>query len=251
MGNIDERHRSVRRRKLIYDANKVDADGASVMPAVHASLPIEPDPAHELALSSHLRTAMTAAEIAELYGRFSAGLGSFDAMMRRVIWRSLARSFGNSVRIAPQAMFRHLERVSIGDGVFIGEGAMVQGHFHGDCRLADRVWIGPQVFLDARALTLRESAAIGPGVKILTSAHTGMPAELPVNATDQLTRAVSVGPGADIGIGAMVLPGCRIGRGVIVGAGAVVTKDIPDLAVAVGVPARVIRFRGARPLKDG
>ena len=251
MGNIDERHRSVRRRKLIYDANKVDADGASVMPAVHASLPIEPDPAHELALSSHLRTAMTAAEIAELYGRFSAGLGSFDAMMRRVIWRSLARSFGNSVRIAPQAMFRHLERVSIGDGVFIGEGAMVQGHFHGDCRLADRVWIGPQVFLDARALTLRESAAIGPGVKILTSAHTGMPAELPVNATDQLTRAVSVGPGADIGIGAMVLPGCRIGRGVIVGAGAVVTKDIPDLAVAVGVPARVIRYRGARPLKDG
>ncbi|HET9582990.1 MAG TPA: N-acetyltransferase [Bradyrhizobium sp.] len=251
MGNIDERHRSDRRRKLIYDANKVDADGASVMPAVHASLPIEPDPAHELALSSHLRTAMTAAEIAELYGRFSAGLGSFDAMMRRVIWRSLARSFGNSVRIAPQAMFRHLERVSIGDGVFIGEGAMVQGHFHGDCRLADRVWIGPQVFLDARALTLRESAAIGPGVKILTSAHTGMPAELPVNATDQLTRAVSVGPGADIGIGAMVLPGCRIGRGVIVGAGAVVTKDIPDLAVAVGVPARVIRFRGARPLKDG
>jgi acetyltransferase-like isoleucine patch superfamily enzyme len=251
MGNIDERHRSDRRRKLIYDANKVDADGALVMPAVHASLPIEPDPAHELALSSHLRTAMTAAEIAELYGRFSAGLGSFDAMMRRVIWRSLARSFGNSVRIAPQAMFRHLERVSIGDGVFIGEGAMVQGHFHGDCRLADRVWIGPQVFLDARALTLRESAAIGPGVKILTSAHTGMPAELPVNATDQLTRAVSVGPGADIGIGAMVLPGCRIGRGVIVGAGAVVTKDIPDLAVAVGVPARVIRFRGARPLKDG
>ena len=251
MGNIDERHRSDRRRKLIYDANKVDADGASVMPAVHASLPIEPDPAHELALSSHLRTAMTAAEIAELYGRFSAGLGSFDAMMRRVIWRSLARSFGNSVRIAPQAMFRHLERVSIGDGVFIGEGAMVQGHFHGDCRLADRVWIGPQVFLDARALTLRESAAIGPGVKILTSAHTGMPAELPVNATDQLTRAVSVGPGADIGIGAMVLPGCRIGRGVIVGAGAVVTKDIPDLAIAVGVPARVIRFRGARPLKDG
>jgi acetyltransferase-like isoleucine patch superfamily enzyme len=227
------------------DANKVDADGASVMPAVHASLPIEPDPPHELALSAHLRTAMSAAEIAELYGRFSAGLGSFDAMMRRVIWRSLARSFGNSVRVAPQAMFRHLERVSIGDGVFIGEGALVQGHSHGDCRIADRVWIGPQAFLDARALTLRESAAIGPGVKILTSSHTGTPAELAVNATDQLTRPVSVGPGADIGVGAMVLPGCRIGRGVIVGAGAVVTKDIPDLAVAVGVPARVIRFRGA------
>jgi acetyltransferase-like isoleucine patch superfamily enzyme len=233
------------------DATKVDADGASVVSAVHASLPIEPDPAHELALSSHLRTAMTAAEIAGLYGRFSAGLGVFDAMMRRVIWRALARSFGNSVRIAPHAMFRHLERVSIGSGVFIGEAAMVQGHLHGDCQIADRVWIGPQVFLDARALVLRESAAIGPGAKILTSAHTGLPAELAVNATDQSTRAVSVGPGADIGIGAMVLPGCRIGQGVIVGAGAVVTKDIPDLAIAAGVPARVMRFRGAAAPKDG
>ncbi|MEP7030042.1 MAG: N-acetyltransferase, partial [Pseudolabrys sp.] len=225
-------------------------DGASVMPAIHARLPIHPDPVHELQLSSHLRTTMTSTEIAELYGRFSAGLGSFDAMMRRVIWRALARSFGDSVRIAPQAIFRHLERVSIGSGVFIGEGTIIQGHFLGDCRIADRAWIGPHAFLDARALVLEESAAISPGVKILTSAHTGLPTELAVNATDQVMRAVCIGAGADIGIGAIVLPGCRIGRGVIVGAGAVVTKDFPELAIVVGVPARIIRFRGASPLKD-
>ena len=232
------------------DIKKVGAGGASITPAIHASLPIERDPAHELQLSSHLRAAMTVAEIAELYGRFSGGLGSFDAMMRRVIWRALARSFGDSVRIAPHAIFRHLERVSIGSGVFIGEGAIVQGHFHGDCCIADRAWIGPQAFLDARALTLQESVALGPGAKILTSSHTGLPAELAVNATDQVTRAVCIGPGADVGIGAVVLPGCLIGRGVIVGAGSVVTKDIPDLAVVVGVPARIIRFRGVHPPND-
>jgi acetyltransferase-like isoleucine patch superfamily enzyme len=227
------------------DAGKAEAEGVSVTPAVHATLPIAPDPAHETGLSAHLRLTMTAAEIAGLYGRFSAGLGSFDAMMRRVIWRALARSFGDSVTVAPQAMFRHLDRVSIGSGVFIGEGAIVQGHVHGDCRIGDRAWIGPQAFLDGRALVLRESAGIGPGVKILTSAHTGQPADLAVIATDQVTRAVCIGAGADIVIGAMVLPGCVIGRGAIVGAGAVVTKDIPDLAVVVGAPARVIRFRGA------
>ena len=223
---------------------QVDREGDPVTPAVHATLPIVADPVHELELSSHLRNSMTAWEIAELYGRFSSGLGGFDTMMRRVIWRALALSFGNSVRIAPHAGFRHLEKVSIGNGVFIGEGALIQGHFQGDCRIGDRVWIGPQAFLDARALVLEESAAIAPGAKILTSAHTGLPADCAVNATDQLTRAVSIGTGADVGMGAIILPGCRIGRGAIVGAGAVVTKDIAEFAVVAGVPARVLRNRG-------
>jgi acetyltransferase-like isoleucine patch superfamily enzyme len=223
-----------------------DTGSVHIMPAIHATRPIEPDPAHETELSSHLRATMTTAAIGELYGRFSAVPGVFDSMMRRVIWRALARGFGDSVTIAVQASFRHLERVSIGSGVFIGEGAIVQGRFDGDCRIADRVWIGPQAFLDARALVLEESVAIGPGAKILSAAHTGLPAEAAVIATDQMVSPVHIGTGADIGAGSIILPGCRIGRGVIVGAGAVVTQDLPDRAVAAGVPARVFRFRGER-----
>ena len=48
---------------------------------------------------------------------------------------------------------------------------------------------------------------------------------------------------ADIGVGATVLPGVRIGRGAVVGAGAVVSKDVPPYAVVVGVPARIQRYR--------
>jgi acetyltransferase-like isoleucine patch superfamily enzyme len=229
------------------DAKQVDHP--TVMPAVHAALPIDPDPAHEVHLSSHLRGAMQAGELADLYARFTAGPGSFDSMMRRVIWRALARSFGSSVRIAPNASFRHLENVSIGSGVFIGEGAIVQGHFRGDCDIGDRAWIGPQAFLDARALTLGAAAAIGPGAKVLTSQHSGEPASQPVIATDQITRPVHVGAGADVGVGAVILPGCRVGPGAIVGAGAVVTADVPDRAIVAGVPARLLRYRGALPAK--
>jgi acetyltransferase-like isoleucine patch superfamily enzyme len=220
-------------------------DGPLVMPAVHANRPIEPDPDHEIGLACHLRSTLSAAAIAELYGRFSDGTGEFDAMMRRVIWRALAQDFGAGVRIAPQAIFRHLERVRLGSGVFIGEGAVLQGHVRGDCRIGDRAWIGPQAFLDARALVLDDAAAIGPGAKILTATHTGLPPDAAVMATDQTIRPVHIGAGADIGMGAMILPGCTVGRGAIIGAGAVVTQDIPDRAIAVGVPARVIRFRGA------
>jgi phosphonate metabolism protein (transferase hexapeptide repeat family) len=54
---------------------------------------------------------------------------------------------------------------------------------------------------------------------------------------------VVLGPDAWIGHGAVVLPGLTIGTGAAIGAGAVVTKDVPDYAIAVGNPARVIRYR--------
>jgi acetyltransferase-like isoleucine patch superfamily enzyme len=54
---------------------------------------------------------------------------------------------------------------------------------------------------------------------------------------------VAIGDGADLGVGAIVLPGVRIGVGAQIGAGAVVASDVPDYAVAAGVPARVLRER--------
>jgi len=62
---------------------------------------------------------------------------------------------------------------------------------------------------------------------------------------------VVIGHDVWIGHGAIVLPGRRIGTGAAIGAGAVVSHDIPDFAVAVGVPARVIRFRFPQKVRQG
>ena len=62
-------------------------------------------------------------------------------------------------------------------------------------------------------------------------------------STDLVIRPVTIGFGADIGINACVLPGLHIGAHSIVGAGSVVTHDVPEYAVVAGVPARVIRDR--------
>ena len=64
---------------------------------------------------------------------------------------------------------------------------------------------------------------------------------MPRNAV--YAKAVRIEDGVRIGGGAVILPGVTIGRNAVIGAGAVVTKDIPANAVAVGNPARVIRYQ--------
>ena len=90
---------------------------------------------------------------------------------------------------------------------------------------------------------LFRSVGIGPGVHILTSEHTAGKAGVPVLLTSLEFRAVVVGDGADIGVRTVLLPGCRVGAHAIVGAGAVVTGEVPERSIAAGVPARVLRLR--------
>jgi acetyltransferase-like isoleucine patch superfamily enzyme len=80
-------------------------------------------------------------------------------------------------------------------------------------------------------------------MKVLGSVHTGEPADVPIVQTDLEIRPVRVGDWADVGVNAVVMPGVTIGKGAIIGAGAVVTKDVPAFAVSAGVPAVVVRQR--------
>jgi acetyltransferase-like isoleucine patch superfamily enzyme len=211
--------------------------------AVHARRALVPDPAHERELATHLRESYGREALQELYGRFVDGEAAFDAMMRRVLWRALARRAGDALRVERGAQFRHIETFELGEGVFIGERAFIQGRFDGTCVIGDRTWVGPQVYLDARDLIIEASVGLAPGVKLLGSAHTGHPVDVPVIQTDLDIKPVRIGAGADVGVNAVVLPGVTIGRGAIIGAGAVVTKDVPAFAVAAGVPAAVLRYR--------
>jgi acetyltransferase-like isoleucine patch superfamily enzyme len=105
------------------------------------------------------------------------------------------------------------------------------------------VWIGPQSYFDARHLTLEEHVGWGPGAKVLGSMHTGLPPDVPIIQTDLEIKPVRVSAWADVGVNAVVLPGVTIGKGAIVGAGAVVTRDVAPFSVVAGVPARFMRWR--------
>jgi acetyltransferase-like isoleucine patch superfamily enzyme len=217
-------------------------------PAVHGKRKASPDPSFERELSSHLRKTYDPAALLEQYSRFANGEGQLDHLMRRAIWRAVARKLGNGVRIGVGVGFKHLETFEIGNGVFIGAQAYIQGRFDGTTRIGNYVWIGPQAYFDARYLILEDCVGWGPGAKVLGSTHTGIPIDRPILETDLEIKPVRVKAWADIGTGAVLLPGVTVGKGSIVGAGAVVTHDVPAFSIVAGVPARFLRWRkGYKP----
>jgi acetyltransferase-like isoleucine patch superfamily enzyme len=201
------------------------------------------DPAWEREFADWLMHSRNREQLFELFAQFRSGENAFDHLMRRVVMRALCKAVGNDLQVGPSVFLKHPETMEFGSSVFIGSQTMIQGRFDGHCRIGNHVWIGPQAYFDARDLVLEDYVGLGPGAKMLGSTHTGEPTDVPIITTDLVIKPVSVGYGADIGMNASILPGIRVGAHSIVGAGAVVTSDVPDYAIVAGIPARVLRFR--------
>lgn len=204
---------------------------------------IQRDPPFVRQFADYLRRNFSPEERVALYARFTSGDTIFDAMMRRILVKSLLKKCGDGIAISTFVTFVHPETIEMGDGVFIGSYAMIQGRHDGRCSIGNKVWIGPHCFLDARALTIESYVGIGPGARILGSTHSGIPENLPIIQTDLIMKPVRLCRGSDIGMNAVILPGVTIGSGAIVGAGAVVTKNVQPKTIVAGVPAEILRKR--------
>ena len=214
-----------------------------VVPAVFGRKAVPRDPAWESDYVAHLKERHSTQELAALYSRYRSEEGLFEVHIRQMLLRAMCQSVGNGLQVGPDVVWKHPETMVIGEGVFIGAQTMIQGRFDGSCIIGSHVWIGPHAYFDARDLILEDYVGWGPGAKVLGSSHTGQPIDLPIIATSLSIKQVVIGYGADIGTNATILPGVRIGAHAMIGAGAVVTEDVPDYAVAAGVPAKVIRSR--------
>jgi acetyltransferase-like isoleucine patch superfamily enzyme len=220
-----------------------DVSTTRVVKAIHGLEEHLLDPEFEIGLAQYLQSQYDQPALLELYGRFAGGEGKLDGLMRRTIWRSVARKFGHGIQIGSGVGVKHLETFEIGDRVFIGAQSYIQGRYDGTCQIGNHVWIGPQSYFDARALVIEDYVGWGPGAKVLGSAHTGLPIDIPIVQTDLEIKPVKIEAGADVGMNAVILPGVTIGKGSIVGAGAVVTKDVLPYAIVAGVPAKFMRWR--------
>jgi maltose O-acetyltransferase len=133
-------------------------------------------------------------------------------------------------------------------GINIGHGTIIMGtprmHGFGDIRrrlhIGEHVVINVNCFFDLNApIMIGDHAALGHEVMLMTSSHHIGDVEHRAGAL--YTAPVTIKEGAWVGSRSIVLPGITIGAGSVVGAGAMVTKDVPANVLVGGVPARVIR----------
>jgi maltose O-acetyltransferase len=126
----------------------------------------------------------------------------------------------------------------------VGEGTLIRPPFHCDygfnIRLGARVFLNfGCVILDVVEVTIGDGTQIGPAVQILAADHPRRPEERATGL--EFGRPVRIGRNVWIGGGAILLPGVSIGDDALIGAGSVVTSDVPAGATAFGNPARVRR----------
>jgi acetyltransferase-like isoleucine patch superfamily enzyme len=157
-------------------------------------------------------------------------------------------SLGHNVVFETGVLVFHPENIEIGDNVYVGHNTILKGYYRNKMSIGSGTWIGQQCFFHSGGgITIGQNVGIGPGVKIITSYHAEQGIDLPILHSSIEFAPVSIGDDSDIGVGAIILPGVRIGIGVQIGAGAVVTHSIDDYAIAAGVPARILRYRNETP----
>jgi acetyltransferase-like isoleucine patch superfamily enzyme len=142
--------------------------------------------------------------------------------------------------------------IRLGRDVWVGRGAVVNC-WSGFVHLGDRVRVGPMVMLYGDGgLEIGDDTMFGPQAIVEAGNHDFDRLDISVFDQGSSDRGVRIGRDVWIGAHATVLDGVTIGDQAIVGAGAVVTKDVPARAIVAGVPARQIGERGkAKPSESG
>lgn len=152
----------------------------------------------------------------ELCQALNAAPAKDQASCRRILIELFGRG-GETVRIQPPFFCDYGANILLGERVF----------FNFNC-----------VVLDGCTVTIGDFTLFGPAVQIYTASH-------PLSAQErrrlEFGKPIEIGSDVWVGGGAIICPGVKIGSKTVIGAGSVVTQDIPDGVVAVGNPCRVLR----------
>lgn len=134
-------------------------------------------------------------------------------------------------------------RITLGDGCRIGPHAALHAPV-GFIEMGRNVYVGPQSILRGDGgLRIGDDVLISPQVVIMSANHVFSRTDVPIRLQGETRQGITIGDDVWIGAGAKVVDGVHIEKGAVIGAGAVVTREIPAYAIAVGVPARVIGYR--------
>ncbi len=193
--------------------------------------------------------------------------GALGIFLRSKLYPLLMRECGRGVVFGMNVAIRHPHKISIGDGTVIDDNVLLDAKGYtnsgitigkqcfigrnsilscknGDIILGDRVNIGfnSEIFSGSK-VEVGKDTLLAAYCYLIGGDHVVDDVSVPITQTGSISRGIRVGEACWLGAGVKVLDGTCIGKYSIIGAGAVVTKDIDEYKVAVGIPAKVIKDR--------
>jgi len=203
--------------------------------------------------------------ITMIFGPMPGGIGYF---LRKKFYPLFFKKVGGGLIIGRNVVIRHPDKIALGDNVTIDDYCLIDGRGSGDdgVVLEDEVIINRNTLVLAKAgyikfgkrtsigsnsvvvsmdgVDLGEAVLTAGGCYLSAGAYHFSDEEAAVMDQGAYSKGpIRIGTKAWLGTGVIVLDGVSIGAGAVIGAGGVVTKDIPDQAIAVGMPAKVLKLK--------
>ena len=193
--------------------------------------------------------------------------GALGLALRKALFPSLLGSCGRNVIFGQNVVLRHPHKIRIGDNVVIDDNCLIdaKGDANGGITIGSGVFVGRNSILSckngdievadganigfncevfsASRVTIGRDALLAAYCYVIGGDHDFSDPAAAVLSQGRRSSGVAIGAGAWLGAGAKILDGVTIGDRAIVGAGAVVREAVPEGAIAVGIPARVVGQR--------
>lgn len=158
------------------------------------------------------------------------------------------KKIGNNVNFHPGIEIDCFENISIGENCGVGAFAFFSA-FGGEIRIGNEVFLNRNVHINASIggiIDIGDKCLIGPNVVFRTANHNFDSIELPIQKQGHKIDNIILETDVWVASNVVLVGGIRIGKGSVIAAGSVVTKDIPSYSVVGGVPAKIIKKRNEK-----
>jgi acetyltransferase-like isoleucine patch superfamily enzyme len=194
--------------------------------------------------------------------------GALGLALRKTLYPSLLGACGRQVVFGQNVVLRHPHKIRIGDNVVIDDNCLVdaKGEANRGITIGSGVFIGRNTILSCKDgdIEIEDGANLGFNCEVFSASrvrigrntllaaycyviggdHDFADPDRPVLEQARTSAGVTIGDGAWLGAGAKILDGVTVGDRAVIGAAALVRRPVPDGAIAVGVPAKVVGMRG-------
>lgn len=189
-------------------------------------------------LIDRLRSALDA-----MLGFWPIAMGG--QFLRYFFWKSRFAYCGRGVCFGDRLVVTGFPAIRIGEGTSIMSGSYLYAHDSSNLIIGSRCSLNHNVLLGAAGgeMVIGNDVLIGPNVVLRAADHVFVSTEVPIRCQGHRPGRIVIGDDVWLAANVVVTSGVTIGNGCVVGAGSIVTCDLPPMTVCAGNPARVIRSR--------